>query len=143
MTASYAIPPTVQGTQRLHTHAAEHLSQNQENLSSNGGMNGAFSTNHNHQTSTSGQSHSHIHNQSRQSAEYHIEADDENLDSASGLPPPRFTSIKPGHKRPTSMQRRISVGLPTHLRLDGEGKGYGVPATRKSSFVPSTDPGPK
>ncbi|KAL8871132.1 MAG: hypothetical protein Q9174_002976 [Haloplaca sp. 1 TL-2023] len=41
------------------------------------------------------------------------------------------------------MQRRISVGLPTHLRLEGEGKGYGVPATRKSGFVPSTDPGPK
>ncbi|KAL9577833.1 MAG: hypothetical protein Q9212_006113, partial [Teloschistes hypoglaucus] len=39
------------------------------------------------------------------------------------------------------MHRRISVGLPTHLRL--QGKGYGVPATRKSGLVPSGDSAPR
>ncbi|KAL8636922.1 MAG: hypothetical protein Q9228_005743 [Teloschistes exilis] len=38
------------------------------------------------------------------------------------------------------MHRRISVGLPTHLRL--QGKGYGVPAARKSGLVPSGDSAP-
>ncbi|KAL9026474.1 MAG: hypothetical protein Q9196_004866 [Gyalolechia fulgens] len=35
------------------------------------------------------------------------------------------------------MQRRISVGLPTHLRL--QGKGYGVPVARKPNLAPAAD----
>ncbi|KAL8989193.1 MAG: hypothetical protein Q9177_001867 [Variospora cf. flavescens] len=77
------------------------------------------------------------HNHSSHISNRHIEVDEEHLDINTQLPPPKTVSMKAGNSRPTSMQRRISVGLPTHLRL--QGKGYGVPAARKTQFASSRD----
>ncbi|KAL8758824.1 MAG: hypothetical protein Q9184_003807 [Pyrenodesmia sp. 2 TL-2023] len=52
--------------------------------------------------------------------------------AASSATPAAVTQLPP-QSRNKNMQRRISVGLPTHLRL--QGKGYGVPAVRKPSFA--------
>ncbi|KAL8961855.1 MAG: hypothetical protein Q9193_001655 [Seirophora villosa] len=78
-----------------------------------------------------------IHNHSSHITNRQLEVDDECLDVTTQLPPPKLASMKAGTTRPTSMQRRISVGLPTHLRL--QGKGYGIPAARKANFAPSRD----
>ena len=66
------------------------------------------------------------------------EVEDEHLDSTTQLPQSSFSSTTSSNGRPKSMQRRISVGLPTHLRLHG--KGYGVPASRKQNFAPASEP---
>ncbi|KAL8917510.1 MAG: hypothetical protein Q9208_007915 [Pyrenodesmia sp. 3 TL-2023] len=50
---------------------------------------------------------------------------------------PAAAAQLPPQSRNKNMQRRISVGLPTHLRL--QGKGYGVPAVRKPSFASTGD----
>ncbi|KAI4184377.1 MAG: hypothetical protein LQ348_004557 [Seirophora lacunosa] len=78
-----------------------------------------------------------IHNHSSHISNRQLEVEDECLDVTTQLPPLKLASMKAGTTRPTSMQRRISVGLPTHLRL--QGKGYGVPAARKANFAPSRD----
>ncbi|KAL8948140.1 MAG: hypothetical protein Q9222_005651 [Ikaeria aurantiellina] len=80
------------------------------------------------------QSHSHTH----QHMSHEFESESEGLDSASQLPPSRSISKRLGNTRPQGMQRRISVGLPTHLRL--EGKGYGIPSARKTKFAAPIDP---
>ncbi|KAL8700283.1 MAG: hypothetical protein Q9201_005530 [Fulgogasparrea decipioides] len=146
MAAGHAIPTSVHDADHLHSHARQHITQRLPlNDISGGGTNGAPSTqaeDHNHSKSAQPQSHSHP--QPFQDSDHQYKEDNEHLehlDSASQLPPPRFTSIKSSNSRPKTMQRRISVGLPTHLRL--QGKGYGVPAARKPSFVPSGDPAPR
>ncbi|KAL8687222.1 MAG: hypothetical protein Q9218_006548 [Villophora microphyllina] len=103
-------------------------------------MNGGPSTHEDHKSSHSFRDQPYSQTPSAHDSGHQWTAENERLDSASDLPPPRFTSVKQGKSRPTSMHRRISVGLPTHLRL--QGKGYGVPAPRKSSFVPSGDSAP-
>lgn len=142
MAAGHAMPASVHDADHLHTHARQHITQHlQVDHVTTGGMNGGPSTHEDNKTSRSVQSQSHSHTHLPQNSGQQSHEDNEHLDSTSQLPPPRFTSIKPGNSRPTGMQRRISVGLPTHLRL--QGKGYGVPAARKSSFVPSGDPAPR
>ncbi|KAL8726376.1 MAG: hypothetical protein Q9181_006071 [Wetmoreana brouardii] len=143
MAAAYAIPATVHDADHLHSHARQHITQRLPlgNVSS-GGMNGRPSTQaEDYNRSKSAQPQSHSHPEPLQGSDHQYKEDNEHLDSASQLPPPRFTSIKSSNSRPKNMQRRISVGLPTHLRL--QGKGYGVPAARKPSFVPSGDPAPR
>lgn len=133
MAASYAIPAIVHDADHLHSHSGQHVTQRLPiEVGPTKGMNGGPRTQEDNTTSTPSHNHS-SHTFNRQ-----IVIDNEHLDSTTQLPPPRFTSVKAGNSRPKNMQRRISVGLPTHLRL--QGKGYGVPAARKPSFAPTGDP---
>lgn len=131
MTASYAISAAACDVDHPHSHERQHVTQRPSHeLRSSKAMNGGPIA---PQDNTSTQ----IHNHSSHISNRQLEVEDECLDVTTQLPPLKLASMKAGTTRPTSMQRRISVGLPTHLRL--QGKGYGVPAARKANFAPSRD----
>ena len=142
MTTSYAIPPSVpihlHDVDHSYPHSRNHITQRPPSESApTKGINGGPIIQEDNKIRGFSQSHSHFHDPPTQVATHQQNLDNEHLDSATQLPPPKFTSMNSGNSRPKGMQRRISVGLPTHLRL--QGKGYGVPAVRKPNFAPSGD----
>ncbi|KAL8718925.1 MAG: hypothetical protein Q9225_004007 [Loekoesia sp. 1 TL-2023] len=138
MAAGYAIPASVQDADHLHSHNRK-LPTHRLPFDSGPtkGMNGGPIKQEDNTAPTPFRCHLHSDDPSTQTSDCQCEIHDEDVDSTSQLPPPKFASIKPGNSRPKSMQRRISVGLPTHLRL--QGKGYGVPAARKPNLAPPGD----
>ncbi|KAL8944885.1 MAG: hypothetical protein Q9216_000175 [Gyalolechia sp. 2 TL-2023] len=138
MAAGYAIPASVHDVDHVSLLDRKNVAQRFPiEAGPTKGMNGGSITQEDRTTSQLSQSHSHFHNPPPQISDHQSEADNEDLDSTPELPPPDFTSIKSNSSRPKSMQRRISVGLPTHLRL--QGKGYGVPVARRPNLAPTTD----
>lgn len=138
MAAGHAIPASVQDADHLYSHNRKLPTQRL--LSGPGptkGMNGGTITQEDNTAPKPFRCHLPSDNPSPQTSDCQCEVHDEDVNSASQLPPPKFASIKSGKSRPKNMQRRISVGLPTHLRL--QGKGYGVPTARKPNLAPSGD----
>ncbi|KAL8709459.1 MAG: hypothetical protein Q9220_005842 [cf. Caloplaca sp. 1 TL-2023] len=136
MGTGYAIPASSNGANHFYADTRRHTAQrgsveNINKLGMNVGLTDKQIPNGQHPYS---QSHVHTH----QDTNHESEAEHEGLDSASHLPPSRSISKRLGSTRPQGMQRRISVGLPTHLRL--EGKGYGLPSARKAKFAAPLDP---
>lgn len=140
MAAGYAIPASVHDVDHVSISGRKHITQRfPMGAAPSKGMNGGPITLEDKPTPPPSQSdsHSHSHNSSPHNSRNQPEIENENLDVTSELPPPDLSSIRPKSSRPQSMQRRISVGLPTHLRL--QGKGYGVPAARGPNLAPNVN----
>ncbi|KAL9614010.1 MAG: hypothetical protein Q9167_001490 [Letrouitia subvulpina] len=140
MAASYATPPSVHAhsyEDGYHIQDQESMNQrfpldsaltNGEPLDLRGRANASSLKPHQYP-----QAHTQIYPQQLHSNQHTVDEDCQ--DVTSQLSSPNFQTINLNGSRPKSMQRRISVGLPTHLRL--QGRGYGIPAGRKRTFASS------
>lgn len=140
MAASYATPTSV----HTHSYKNEYHIQDQESANQRGSqdsalINGAPLDFGGRANASNPRPHqypqAHTQTLSHQSHGDHHTADEDYQYITSQLPSPNFQTIHLSESRPKSMQRRISVGLPTHLRL--QGRGYGISAGRKRNFVSS------
>ncbi len=78
--------------------------------------------------------------QSPNPTDIHHEPDDENVTPFPQLSSPHPSFSTPSYARSKSMERRKSAGLPTHLRL--QGNGYVFPASATQRFRSNTiEPG--
>lgn len=129
-TASYAFPNAkVQGGGHAHSHSRKSMTQRVplQPTSMNGGH------------SISGGSlinNLKFHANTRASAQEHVaDTDGEHFDSTAELPAAHLHSQNSSaKKRPKVMDRRRSVGLPTHLSLRDSGYGYQPASNQK--FMP-------
>lgn len=131
--ASYAMPTTVMhGGGHVHSHSRKSMSQRVPLQPTS--MNGGLPINGGHPAASELKSHSHSHSSPLEfaSASQATNIDHSHLDAH--LPAPNLPSLKPGSIRSKSMDRRRSVGLPTHLRLQGSGYGYKPASTQR--FIP-------
>ena len=79
--------------------------------------------------------HTHTHSSTQESEEAFPNVEDDHFDLTKALPAAHLHSQSPSAmKRPKVMDRRRSVGLPTHLSLRDSGYGYQPASNQK--FMP-------
>ncbi len=132
-TASYAFPTTVvHGGGHAHSHSRKSMTQRAplQPTSMNGGhsISGGLLTN-------DLKFHANTLASSQEPSEPFPDADQDHFDSTTELPAPHLYSQSSSAKmRPKVLDRRRSVGLPTHLSLRDSGYGYQPASNQK--FMP-------
>ena len=135
METSYVMPVTAHSNGHVHGHSHKSMPQRQPlqptSLNGNPYMNGG------QHYLEEGKQHAHTQSLHLHSHEESEKTRSEHTRSRSHLPPPSLPAMDAVNVRPKSMARRISVGLPTHLKL--EGSNYGFQPARKPTYATSSE----
>lgn len=135
METSYTMPATVHGNGHLRGHGRKSMSQREPLQPTS--LNGAPCMNGRNYNVEEPKQHGHTQSLHVHSHEHSEKARSEHTRSRSQLPPPSLPAMDHVNIRPKSMARRISVGLPTHLKL--EGSNYGYQTSSKPTYATSSE----
>ena len=134
MATTYAMPTVHSHSGGGHGHSHSRKSATQRFPLQPTSMNGGYQINGGPKFSDLLSPPMQSHHQAHKSIDVYHEAHQEPTPAPSTLelPAPHPSFSTPTNARSKSMERRKSVGLPTHLRL--QGKGYGFPSSSNQRF---------